>query len=248
MKKITLNKQERKSKQKKPLKLTVIIPALNEEKAICKVIKSIPIDKLKAIGYNTEILIVDNGSTDKTKSLAHKNGAIVFVQPVRGYGNAYKAGFANAEGDVIATGDADCTYPFDILPEILLKMEREKLDFISTNRLHNVHKENMHWTHRFGNWFLETICKMLWRGYPFNDSQSGMWIFKSKIWPKLHVKSSGMPFSQELKIEVFKKGFKCAEVDINYGARVGEVKLRGLRDAIGNTVHLFVKKFHLFGF
>ena len=85
MKKITLNKQERKSKQKKPLKLTVIIPALNEEKAIKRVIKSIPIDKLKAIGYNTEILIVDNGSTDKTKSLAHKNGAIVFVQPVRGY-------------------------------------------------------------------------------------------------------------------------------------------------------------------
>lgn len=115
MKKITL-KSKQKHKQKKPLKLTVIIPALNEEKAISKVIKSIPIDKLKAIGYNTEILIVDNGSTDKTKSLAHKNGAIVFVQPVRGYGNAYKAGFANADGDIIATGDADCTYPFDILP------------------------------------------------------------------------------------------------------------------------------------
>jgi hypothetical protein len=52
-----------------------------------------------------------------------------------------------------------------------------------------------------------------------------------------------MPFSQELKIEAFKKGFKCAEFDIIYGARVGEVKLRGMRDAIGNTLHLFKKKF-----
>jgi glycosyltransferase involved in cell wall biosynthesis len=247
MKKIALQSKQ-KSRQKKHLKVTVVIPALNEEKAISRVIKSIPLDKLKALGYDAEILIVDNGSTDNTKSLAHKNGATVFVQPVRGYGNAYKAGFANADGDIIATGDSDCTYPFDILPEILLKMERENLDFINTNRLHNVHKENMHWTHKFGNHFLETICRILWWGFPFNDSQSGMWIFKRSILPKLHIKSSGMPFSQELKIEAFTKGFKCSEVNINYGARVGEVKLKGLRDAIGNTVHLFVKKFHLFGF
>jgi glycosyltransferase involved in cell wall biosynthesis len=159
---------------KKLRKLTVVIPALNEEKAISRVIKSIPSDKLKALGYETEIMIIDNGSTDKTSHIAHKNGATVIIQPIRGYGNAYKAGFANAHGDIIATGDADCTYPFDILPEILLKMEREKLDFINTNRLHNVHKENMHWTHQFGNIFLLYICKVLYWGYPFNDSQSGM--------------------------------------------------------------------------
>lgn len=235
-------------KKIKQKKLTVIIPALNEEKGIAKVIKSIPIDKLKAIGYDTEIMVIDNGSTDKTNCFAKSNGAKCIVQPVRGYGNAYKAGFANAEGDIVATGDADCTYPFDILPEVILMMERKKLNFVNTNRLHNVHKENMHWTHRFGNWFLLTICKILWRGYPFKDSQSGMWIFKRSILKKLHIKSSGMPFSQELKIEAYKKGFKCGEFDITYGARVGEVKLRGLRDAIGNTVHLFVKKFHLLGF
>lgn len=232
----------------KKQKLTVVIPALNEEKAIKRVLNSIPVEKIKAIGYKVDILVIDNGSTDKTPHIAHKNGATVIIQPVRGYGNAYKAGFANADGNVIATGDADCTYPFEIIPEVLLKMERQKLDFINTNRLKSLNKENMHWTHKFGNWFLLTISKILWWGYPFNDSQSGMWIFKRKIWPKLHVKSSGMPFSQELKVEAFKKGFKCGEIDITYGARVGEVKLRGLRDAFGNTVHLFVKRFHLWGF
>ena len=233
---------------KKQKTLTVVIPALNEEKAISRVIKSIPLDKLKAIGYTTEIMVIDNGSEDKTSCHAKSNGARCIVQPVRGYGNAYKAGFANADGDIIATGDADLTYPFEILPEVLLKMEREELDFISTNRLKSVNKENMHWTHQFGNHFLETICRVLWWGYPFNDSQSGMWIFKKSIWPKLHVKASGMPFSQELKIEAYTKGFKCGEVDISYGARVGKVKLRGFKDAVGNTVHLFVKKFHIMGF
>ena len=51
-----------------------------------------------------------------------------------------------------------------------------------------------------------------------------------------------MPFSQELKIEAYRKGFKCEEIPITYRARVGEVKLRGIRDAVGNTLHLFKKK------
>jgi glycosyltransferase involved in cell wall biosynthesis len=225
-------------------KITVVIPALNEEKAIKRVIKSIPIDKLKKLGYSTEIMVIDNGSTDKTPHIAHKNGATVIVQPVRGYGNAYKAGFANAKGDIIATGDADLTYPFEILPEVILKMERENLDFINTDRLTRLRPEVMHWTHRFGNWVLATMCKIMYK-LPFKDSQSGMWIFKRKIWSKLNVSSSGMPFSQELKIEAYKRGFKCDEVIIDYRARVGEVKLRGLRDAFGNTFHLFRKRVSL---
>ncbi|MCK5450022.1 glycosyltransferase family 2 protein [Candidatus Pacearchaeota archaeon] len=229
-------------------KVSVIIPALNEEEAVATVIKEVPISKIKKMGYDVEIMIVDNGSTDKTGHIAKQNGATVFIQPVRGYGNAYKAGFANGHGDIIITGDADCTYPFEDIPKFLEILEDENLDFINTDRLSNLRPEVMHWTHQFGNWFLTTICKCLWRGYPFNDSQSGMWIFKKKIWNRLNVKSSGMPFSQELKIEVFKKGLKCKEIKIDYRARVGEVKLEGWKDAVRNTVHLFVKRLGLIGF
>jgi glycosyltransferase involved in cell wall biosynthesis len=229
-------------------KVSFVIPAYNEEKAIKTVIKEIPISKLKSLGYDTEIVVVDNNSTDKTGHLAKKNGATVFVQPVKGYGNAYKAGFANATGDYIITGDADCTYPFYNSLAFLEILQNEKLDFINTNRLHNVHKDNMHRSHVFGNHFLTGICKVLWRKFPFNDSQSGMWIFKRNIWKKLKVKSSGMPFSQELKIEAYKKGFKCKEINIEYRARVGEVKLDGWKDAVRNTTHLFVKKLGIMGF
>jgi len=222
-------------------KISIIIPALNEEEAIAKVIKEVPYKELKKMGYETEILVIDNGSTDKTGHIARKNGATVMVQPVRGYGNAYKAGFANATGDIIATGDADMTYPFEDIPKMVKMIEDENIDFINTDRLSNLNSEAMHWTHQFGNWFLAAICRTLWK-FPFKDSQSGMWVFKRSILPKLNVKSSGMPFSQELKIEASQKGFNCKEVKIDYRARIGEVKLRGIRDAVGNTLHLFKKK------
>ena len=116
-------------------KITVVIPALNEELGIGPVLKEIPVSTLMNMGYETEVMVIDNGSKDKTRYIARQHGATVIIQPIRGYGNAYKAGFANASGDIIATGDADLTYPFEDLPEIVEKMEKEDLDFISTNRL-----------------------------------------------------------------------------------------------------------------
>jgi glycosyltransferase involved in cell wall biosynthesis len=222
-------------------KITIVIPALNEEQAIGPVIKEIPIDELKKMGYAIEIMVIDNGSMDKTRYIANNHGAKVIVQPIKGYGNAYKAGFANATGDIIATGDADLTYPFKDLPKIIKKMEDENLDFITTDRLTNLQPGVMSRTHYFGNRILHLTTKILFR-LPCKDSQSGMWIFKRNIWPKMNVKSSGMPFSQELKIEAYKKGFRCAEVPIVYRARVGEVKLSTFKDGLGNMLHLINKR------
>lgn len=222
-------------------KLTVVIPALNEEKGIGPVLREIPIKKLIDLGYETEIMVIDNGSKDRTKVIAQEHGATVIIQPVRGYGNAYKAGFANATGDIIATGDADLTYPFKDLPKIIRKMERENLDFINTNRLKYVDSEVMKSSHIFGNWLLTTILNVLF-DCPFVDSQSGMWIFKREIWETLDVKSSGMPFSQELKIEAHIKGYKCAEVPVRYRTRAGDTKLDTFRDGSKVMIHLFQKK------
>jgi len=222
-------------------KLTIVIPALNEELGIGSVIKEIPLNQLTELGYQTEILVVDNDSHDKTPHIARSHGATVIIQPIRGYGNAYKAGFANATGDIIATGDADLTYPFSSLPSILKKMEDEDLDFINTDRLTTLDPAVMSLSHRFGNRLLTIMLLFLFR-WPYVDSQSGMWIFKRKIWKKLRVKSSGMPFSQELKIEAFIKGFKCAEVPITYRTRAGKEKLNTISDGIGNILHLLHKK------
>lgn len=221
--------------------LSVVIPALNEEKGIGAVIAEIPFKQLKKMGYAVEVLVVDNGSTDRTGEIAREAGAKVIVQPIRGYGNAYKAGFANATGDIIATGDADLTYPFEILPDVIKTLEDQKLDFINTNRLANLNPEAMTSSHVFGNWLLSMATRALFH-WPYADSQSGMWIFKRDIWAHLDVRSPGMPFSQELKIEAYAKGYNCAEIEIEYRPRAGKEKLNTISDGIGNITHLMRKR------
>ena len=226
------------------MKVSIVIPALNEEEAIAKVIQQVPRERLEEMGYEVEVIVADNGSTDNTAEIARALGAVVVPQPLKGYGNAYKAGFANATGDIIVTGDADMTYPFDYVPEILDIMKEEGADFVNTDRLTNLNKEAMLFSHVIGNWGLTTTTKILFL-WPFKDSQSGMWVFKRSILPYLNLRSSGMPFSQELKVEAYVRGFKCIEVPIEYRARVGEVKLNAIRDGIRNITQLVTKRLAL---
>jgi len=223
-------------------KISVVIPALNEEQGIGSVLKEIPIGRLRSMGYETEVLVIDNGSKDKTTYIARQQGATVFIQPVKGYGNAYKAGFANATGNIIATGDADLTYPFEVLPEILKKMEQEGLDFINTNRLEYINPTVMTASHIWGNKLLTALARILF-GLPFVDSQSGMWVFRREVWEHVDVRSSGMSFSQELKIEAHLRGFRCAEVPIRYRMRTGDAKLNTVKDGLKVMFHLFHKRF-----
>jgi glycosyltransferase involved in cell wall biosynthesis len=221
-------------------KVTIVIPALNEEKAIGRVLTQAPVQKLEQQGYSVEFLVVDNGSSDKTGEIARSLGARVILEPKRGYGNAYKAGFAHADGDWIVTGDADMTYPFDMILEFLQQGERENVDFITTNRLLKENQGAMSPSHYFGNRTLSAITRVLFQ-WPFVDSQSGMWIFRRRIWDSLDVRSSGMPFSQEIKLEAYLRGFRCAEIPIPYRTRIGSVKLQAIRDGIRNITHLGIK-------
>ena len=217
--------------------LSVVIPALNECENLPALIDSIPVATLRKLGWGTEILIVDNGSTDGTGELAQALGARVVVQPVRGYGNAYKAGFANSTGQVIATGDADLTYPFDALPELLEIFESYELDFLSTDRLHSANRQAMKSSHTFGNHVLSAVSRQLF-GAQFRDSQSGMWILRRELWHGITVRSPGMAFSQEIKNEAAIKGYRCREVAIEYRPRGGEVKLNAPKDGLINLVQL----------
>jgi hypothetical protein len=226
------------------MKLSVVIPALNEENGLGRVLREIPIAELSHMGYETEVVVVDDGSIDSTPVIALAHGATVVVQPDRGYGNAYKAGFAYATGDVIATGDADLTYPFSDLPAMLQRMEATDLDFINTDRLSGLGDGVMCRSHVFGNWLLSLTAKVLFR-LPFRDSESGMWVFRSHVWDALNVQSSGMPFSRELKIEAYARGFKCQEIPITYRARAGRAKLNTITDGLGNIVHMIKKRLSL---
>ncbi|WP_116206552.1 glycosyltransferase family 2 protein [Amycolatopsis circi] len=225
----------------RPRKLSIVIPALNERVNMPRVLATIPRSGLASLGYEIEVIVVDNASTDGTGEVAAALGARVIRQPRRGYGHAYHSGFAAATGDVIATGDADCTYPFDHLPGLLGTMADRQLDFLSTNRLGHENREAMKPSHRIGNRVLTLISRLFFRS-PFRDSQSGMWVFRRHVWHHLDIRSGGMPFSQEIKNDAYVRGFRCGETPIEYRIRGGEVKLHAVRDGLRNLSQLAVHR------
>lgn len=218
--------------------LSIVIPALNEEENIPAVLTSVPVDRLRDAGFETEVIVVDNNSTDRTGDVARECGARVVLQPERGYGNAYKAGFDAASGSYIATGDADRTYPFDALPELLSVIEDRDVEFLTTDRLHPANREAMKDSHFVGNHVLSLVSRLLFR-HDFRDSQSGMWVFRRYVWKGVDVRSPGMAFSQEIKNAAALAGYRVLEVPIEYRMRGGEVKLNAIMDGMSNLYSLF---------
>jgi hypothetical protein len=223
-------------------KLSVVIPALNEEEAIERVVQAIPKNLLYEMGFEVQILVVDNGSEDRTGELARKGGAEVVFEPARGYGRAYKTGFDRAQGQIIATADADMTYPVEDIPRLVAILEKDDLDFITTNRFTHLGQDVMSFRNKLGNGILNVTTRILF-SIDLRDSQSGMWVFRKDLLGRMKLKSDGMAFSEEIKIEACHFAKCCwRELPIEYRPRVGRVKLRGWWHGFGNLFHLIKKR------
>ena len=221
------------------------MPTLNEEKGIGKTLDSINKDVFKKNNWKLEVIIVDGNSKDKTQEIAKKKGAKIILEKRRGYGRAYKVGMQQATGDIIVTGDADATYPFDKIHEYIQQLLHEKLDFITTDRFAELKEGSMTLTHRFGNLTLALVLRFLFL-INIRDSQSGMWIFKKDALNKiqsLEQFNDGMPFSEEIKIEMFTtKNIKSKEIPSTLRPREGKLKLESFKDGWKNLKFLFVKR------
>ena len=168
---------------------------------------------------------------------AQKKGAKVIIESRKGYGRAYKTGLKEADGDIIVTGDADGTYPFDKVHEYIDLMLKENLDFITTNRFAGLSKKAMSFKHKIGNLILSLTLRLLY-GINIKDSQSGMWIIRKKALEKikpLEEFHDGMPFSEEIKIEMFiNKKIKSKEIPSCLYRRKGVAKLQSWKDGWRN--------------
>ena len=220
-------------------KVSIVIPTMNEEKSIGETLDRLPRDFAEL-----DIMIVDTNSKDRTREIAVSKGARVVEEPRRGYGRAYKTGFKEAKGDIIVTLDGDTTYPPEDIPKLVGLLKDEGLDFITTDRLTKMKEGAMNTTHKLGNKVLVVTMNILFR-MKLKDSQSGMWIFRKSILDKLELTSDEMAFSEEIKVEAWRKGLKCKEVPIVYEHREGEVKLNTWGDGIGNELFLIKKRLGL---
>jgi len=217
--------------------VSVVIPCLNEEEGIGGVIEAIP-------DFVDEVLVVDNGSEDRSVEIATSLGAKVVVEPRRGYGRAYRTGLESATGDIIATTDADGTYPIHLLADLLDEFEARELEFASASRFPLRRKDAMSLRNVIGNKIF-TVCARLLFSTTFNDILSGMWVFKREMLADMRLESDGWSFSQDIKIEAFSlNGRRCGEIRIPYEVRQGQVKLPAWRAGISALVELFLRRFY----
>lgn len=219
----------------KGLKLTVIIPCLNEEQGIERVLEKMP-------AFVDEVIVVDNGSTDRTAEVARRFGATVIREEVRGYGRSYKRGFAHATGDVIITLDGDHSYPVDALSYLLEAFLHLDVDFLNASRFPVRDPRAMSFKHKIGNLILSIAMSLLFLRW-VRDSQSGMWVFRRSILEEMTLISDGMAFSEEIKVEAIRNPkIRFGEISILYSSRLGEVKLNPWRDGIQNLAFLVKKR------
>jgi glycosyltransferase involved in cell wall biosynthesis len=227
------------------MRISFVIPSLNEREGIRDSLDKIPKAGLEAIGHEVEILVIDGASTDGTADVARAWGAQVIVEERRGYGRAYKTGFAQSHGDVVITGDADGSYPFDDAPLILKRFEANGFDFFTMDRFAHLEPGSMTFMHKVGNWVLSGVTRLLF-GIQLHDSQSGMWVIRRRALQILPYESFSdkMPFSEELKIMAFRtRVLKCAELPGRYLPRLGRAKLSSWKDGLMNLGYLFRLRF-----
>ena len=217
-------------------RITVIIPCLNEEQGIGKILQAMP-------EFVDEVIVVDNNSTDRTAQVAQDLGAKVIREEVRGYGRSYKRGFAAATGDLMVTLDGDHSYPVDALSYLIEAFLHLDVDFLNASRFPVRDRKAMSFKHKLGNLMLSLAMSMLYLRW-VRDSQSGMWVLRRTIIDRMQLESDGMAFSEEIKIEALKSSrIRFGEISIQYSSRLGEIKLNPWRDGFYNLFFLVKKRF-----
>jgi len=197
--------------------ITVVLPTLNEEKAIGQIIC-----ELKQSGYHN-VLVVDGYSTDATTKVAESNGGRVISQHSRGKCGAIETAVENVKTPYMLIMDGDCTYdPKDIERFFVHAEKYDQIIGVRTNGRRNIPKLN-----QFGNWLLTKTFNVL-MGTKLSDVCSGMYLIKTDVARELELNTNGFDVEAEIAAQTATMG-KVTEVPIDYRKRVGYQKLSAWR-------------------
>jgi glycosyltransferase involved in cell wall biosynthesis len=210
-------------------RVVVVVPAYNEERTILGVIRA-----LKQRGF-TRLVVVDDGSSDRTSELASHEGVILLRHIFnRGLGGALGTGLKAAlhfEPEVIVTFDADGQHDPDDIPRLLAPLERGEAELVIGSRM--LEPIGMPYPRRLANWTANLITYLLFRGWT-TDSQSGLRAFSRQAAAQIQIRTSGMEVSSEIIAEAAGKRLKFMEVPVkaiytNYSLSKGQSFMVGLR-------------------
>jgi len=203
-------------------KISVIIPALNEEESIGLVLRDIPEDVVN------EVIVVDNGSRDNTAAVAKRSGARVISESSKGYGSACLSGISRLkqDTDIVVFLDADYSdYPQDI-HSLLRPLREDKAEFVIGSRLSGTREKGALLPQAlFGNKLAAFLIRLFW-GFKYTDLGPFRAI-KYKDLINLNMKDKNFGWTVEMQIKAIKKGLRIMEVPVRYRKRIGKSKITG---------------------
>jgi glycosyltransferase involved in cell wall biosynthesis len=192
--------------------VSIVIPCLNEENSIGIVVEKAK-RAIEMMGVSGEVIVADNGSTDRSVEIALSKGARVVHVAQKGYGNALRGGIEAARGRIIVIGDADDSYDFLEAPKLVAKI-KEGYDLVVGSRFKGrILPGAMPWTSKIGNPIMTFTLNLLFK-VNTSDSQSGMRAFTKEAYRKMQLQATGMEFASEMLIKAGKAKLKIAEVPI----------------------------------
>ena len=216
------------------MKISVVIPALNEEQAIGEVVRAVPGDRVN------EIIVVDNGSTDDTAAQAASAGARVITEDRPGYGYACLAGAkAAAEADVIVFLDGDRSDDPSQLEAVVAPLLDDRADLVIGSRIHGLLEKGAMPLHgRLGNRVIVYLLQILY-GAHISDIGSFRAI-KARTLHDLNMEQMTYGWPVEMVVKAARKGLRIQSVPINYRKRIGASKVSGtFRGTILATYYMF---------
>ena len=211
-------------------RVSIVIPVFNEEATI-----GLVVSRVAALPLNSEIVIVDDFSTDRTREiLATLDGVqglkVILKERNEGKGAALRTGFEHATGEFVVVQDADLEYHPQDIPGLLVPLINNECDIVYGSRFIGTELQDESWVHRFGNWTLTTASN-LFNGVHLTDMETCYKAFRRTTLNGIKIRQNRFGVEPELTAKWARRGFRFQEVPISYNARGYEDgKKIGIRD------------------
>lgn len=202
--------------------VSIVVPAKDEEAAIGATLGALPVETLRTVGYEPEVVVLDGNSRDATVEVARSMGAIVVRDRGQGKGAAVRDARAALRGEFTVMMDADGTYAADAIPRVLDPLARGAADVVMGHRLKQ--PGAMTGVHRFGNTMLSLGATVLY-GRRCPDLCTGLWGFRTDALRALPMESEGFELEAEMFALAARLRFRIAHTPVDYLPRKGTSKL-----------------------
>lgn len=205
-----------------PIRIGIIIPALNEEQALATVLDALPRSLF------AQVVVADNGSTDATAAVARQRRATVVREPRRGYGRACLAGLAalQREIDIVVFMDADASDVPEEAAQLIEPIVRDQAELvIGSRRLGRAHPKALGWHQRAGNWLAVTLIRLLY-GFRYTDLGPFRAVRRASL-EHLAMRDPNFGWTAEMQVKALQHGLRVREIPVSYRPRVGRSKISG---------------------